>query len=189
MSAFDPVSLPEDPAAPGLTTAQVAALIESTARIVAAELTALGDLAGWHPAPGEWCANGCVGHLLEADRRGFAGRIRRILAAPPGVEPDEPGWDQLAVAAARGDCSRAPAALVEEIEESRRDAVDLVLSLGPEDMDRAAIHRSVGRVTVRGLLNEWVFHDRNHLRQVLLSGQARAWPVMGNNRRFTHDGA
>ena len=188
MSGFDPSALPEDPSAPGLTTIEVAALLESTARIVGAELTALGDLARWHPAPGEWCANECVGHLLESDRRGFVGRIRRILAAPPGVEPDEPGWDQVAVAAARDDCSRRSSELISEMESSRRDAAELVRSLRAEDMGRAAIHRAVGRVTIAGLLNEWVFHDRNHVRQLLLSGQARAWPVMGNNRRFTLDG-
>jgi hypothetical protein len=41
-------------------------------------------------------------------------------------------------------------------------------------------------VTVRDLLHEWVFHDRNHLRQILANGQARAWPAMGNARRFSH---
>jgi len=41
------------------------------------------------------------------------------------------------------------------------------------------------RVTIGELLQEWVFHDRNHLRQVLLSAQARVWPAMGNTRRFT----
>ena len=44
---------------------------------VAAELAALARAAGWRPAPGEWSANECVGHLIEAERRGFAGRIRR----------------------------------------------------------------------------------------------------------------
>jgi hypothetical protein len=184
VSGFDPNAIPEDPTAPGFTTQEVAALLESTARIVSAELTALGELAGWHPAPGEWCANECVGHVVEADRRGFADRIRRILAAPPGVEPDEPGWDQVAVAAERDDCSKGPASLIAEIEASRRDAVELVRSLRPDDMDRAAIHQAVGRITIRGLLNEWVHHDRNHVRQLLLNAQARAWPVMGNNRRF-----
>ncbi len=188
MSGFDPVLLPEDSSAPGLTTAEVAALLGSTARTVAAELGALGDLAGWHPAPGEWCANECVGHLIEADLRGFSGRIRRILAAPKGVEPHEEGWDQVAIAAARADCSRPPGDLVAEMEAGRRDAIELVGSLQPDDMERAAIHAAVGRVTVKGLLNEWVFHDRNHVRQMLLSGQARAWPVMGNNRRFTIGG-
>jgi hypothetical protein len=187
VSGFDPTLLPEDASAPGLTTAEVAALLESTALTVAAELTALGELAAWHPAPGEWCANECVGHIVEADRRGFAGRIRRMLAAPPGVEPNEPGWDQAAVAAERNDCAKEPAALVVELSDGRRDAVDLVRSLTPADLDRTASHAVVGRVTVRTILNEWVHHDRNHVRQLLLNAQARAWPVMGNNRRFVID--
>jgi hypothetical protein len=41
-------------------------------------------------------------------------------------------------------------------------------------------------VTVRDLLHEWVFHDRNHIRQILANAQARAWPSMGNTRRFSH---
>jgi hypothetical protein len=41
-------------------------------------------------------------------------------------------------------------------------------------------------VTVADLLHEWVFHDRNHIRQLLANAQARAWPAMGNARRFSH---
>jgi hypothetical protein len=48
------------------------------------------------------------------------------------------------------------------------------------------MHAVVGRVTVRNLLHEWVFHDRNHIRQLLANSQARAWPAMGNARRFSH---
>ena len=35
------------------------------------------------------------------------------------------------------------------------------------------------------LLHEWVHHDRNRLRQILTNVQARAWPHMGNARRFS----
>ena len=39
-------------------------------------------------APDEWSADECVGHIIEADRRGRAGRIRRILAEDNIAEPD-----------------------------------------------------------------------------------------------------
>ena len=85
--------------APQLPPARIAELLEATARTVEAELHALGeDGARWRPAPGEWCANEVVGHLVEADLRGFAGRIRTLL------DEDDPallGWDQPTVAAAR----------------------------------------------------------------------------------------
>ena len=188
MADFDPLAAARDPSAPGLTVDEVARLLGATARIVEAELGALGDeLAGWRPGPAEWCANEVVGHLVEADARGYAGRIRRILAASRGQEPHEPGWDEPAVAAARGDCARPATALVDELAASRADAIELVLSLRPEDLDRGAVHATVGRVTVRELLQEWSTHDRVHVQQLLKSVQARAWPVMGNTRRFLRD--
>jgi len=57
-------------------------------------------MAAWRPAPEEWCVNEVIGHLIEAERRGFGGRIRTILGADnPGLE----GWDSAAVARSRGD--------------------------------------------------------------------------------------
>jgi hypothetical protein len=187
---FDPTGAARDAAAVPLSPAVVAGLLESTGRIVAAELSALGDeLAGWRPAPGEWCANEVVGHLAEADRRGFTGRIRRILAAPPDQPPVEEGWDQPSVAAARGDCAKPAVALVEELLAGRAEAAELIRSLSPADLGRTATHQAVGSVAVGELLSEWVFHDRNHLRQLLAIGQARTWPTMGNTRRFTDPSA
>jgi hypothetical protein len=181
--AFDPTSVPVDPPAAPLAPDRVADLLASATEIVAAELTALGDeLAGWRPAPGEWSANECVGHLIEADRRGFAGRISRILAEN-GVA--EPGWDQLAVAVQRRDDRRPVADVLAEWRAGRVEAVALVRSLGPSDLSRHADHAAVGRLTVGELLEEWVFHDRNHIRQLLANAQARVWPAMGNTRRFT----
>jgi len=53
---------------------------------------------------GEWSANECAGHLIEPERRGFAGRIRRILVADrPDIPADLEGWDPPAVAEARRD--------------------------------------------------------------------------------------
>src|SRR5689334_24054585 len=181
---FDPADMePADGLEP-LTTVQIAALLRASAAHITAELTALGDRwAGWRPAPGEWSANEALGHIIEADRRGFAGRIRRILAVD-GVE--EHGWDQLAVAAERRDHEKAVAVILEEFTTGRTAGLELVESLAETDLERWANHDRVGRVTVRNLLHEWVFHDRNHVRQILANGQARAWPAMGNTRRFSH---
>jgi hypothetical protein len=167
-----------------LGSAQVASLLTVTRDHIIAELEALGDRwASWSPAPGEWSANECVGHIIEADRRGFAGRIRRILAED-GVA--ESGWDQVATAAARRDRERSVAEMIAELRAVRDDAIDLIRSLGPADLERFAVHAAVGRLTVSNVLNEWVFHDRNHIRQLLANTQARAWPGMGNARRFSH---
>jgi hypothetical protein len=175
---------------PPLEPAAVADLLAATAESVATELRALGPVAGWRPAPGEWSANECVGHLIEADQRGFAGRIRTILAAAEvGGDRADPvvlaTWDPPAVAAARRDHERPVTELIATFTSLRADGVALVRSLHPEDLGRSGLHPEVGILRVDELLGEWVHHDRNHVRQLLAVTQARVWEQMGNARRFS----
>ena len=160
---------------------RVASFLEASCALIVAELAALGPDSAWHRAPGEWCANEVVGHLVEAEKRGFAGRIRRILASDrPALE----AWDQAAVAKERGDCARLADSLWMEFMGVRHDGVALVRSLKPADLDRAGLHPKVGELRVRWLLQEWVHHDRNHTKQLLTIAQERAWPHMGNAQGF-----
>jgi hypothetical protein len=168
-----------------LDRSTIAELLAATVGTVTEELRGLGPDAGWRPAPGEWCANECVGHLIEADQRGFAGRIRTILAAAPGSSPRLQTWDPPSVADARRDHLRPPGELTAEFASLRADGVELVRSLRPEHMGRSGVHPEVGLLRVDELLAEWVHHDRNHVRQVLAVTQARLWDQMGNARRFS----
>jgi hypothetical protein len=177
-----PAEVPVAPVPP----VRIADLLAASATTILAELAALGPDGGWRPEPGEWSANECVGHLIEAERRGFAGRIRRILAADhPDIPADLEGWDPPAVAAARRDDLRPSAELADEFAALRADGVALVRSLGPDDMARVGIHPDVGPLRVDELLGEWVHHDCSHLRQLLAVTQARVWAQMGNARRFS----
>lgn len=172
-----------------LQLSTIAELLAATAAIVEVELRALNEVAGWRPAPREWSANECVGHLIEAERRGFAGRIRTILGGmrsdgsfePPMLET----WDPPAVAATRRDDQRPPAELAEEFARVRAASVDLVRSLRPEDLGRSGTHPEVGTLRIDELLGEWVHHDRNHIRQLVAVTQSRVWDQMGNARTFS----
>jgi hypothetical protein len=166
-----------------LTPREVAALLRSAGEMIRSELTgAPAAVARRHPSPGEWCALEVVGHLIESEQRGFAGRIRLILAQD-GRRLE--GWDQEAVARARRDCERDPAALVHDFGALRADSVDLVQRLTADDLGRRGDHPKVGTLTVGDLLHEWVHHDRNHIAQMLAAVQAAAWPHMGNAQRFS----
>jgi hypothetical protein len=169
---------------PVLAPDRIADLLAASATTIVAELLALGDQAGWRPEPGEWSANECVGHLLEAERRGFAGRIRTILAEATGRTPALEGWDPPAVAEARRDDLRAGEELAAEFDALRSESLELVRGLRQTDLTRAGKHPDVGLLRVDELLGEWVHHDRNHVRQMLAVSQARVWPQMGNARRF-----
>ncbi len=171
-----------NPATQPLDPGTIAALLQSMRSAVVAELTALpDDVLAWHPAAGEWCAKACVGHIVEAERRGFNGRIRTILAES---DPDLPGWDQQAVERERNDCQRRVADLLAEFTAIRDDSIALVRGLTPADLERGGTHEKVGYVSVQNLLHEWMHHDRNHVRQLQANVQAYVWPSMGNCQLF-----
>src|SRR5262249_6391866 len=114
---------PMDPASETLTPSEVARCLEAAMATLRAELGALPErVVAWHPAAGEWCAKEVVGHLIEAEHRGFAGRIRIILGAD---RPQLQTWDQTDVARARGDCGRPIAALLDELTALRRESASL----------------------------------------------------------------
>jgi hypothetical protein len=167
-----------DPFAP----TAIAALLRAGLESVKAEAGALDQAQlSWRPAEDAWCINEVIGHLIEAERRGFAGRIQRFL------ETDRPlceTWDPPAVAHGRGDCARDGRDLVREFEQLRLESLRLVENLTPDQLDRSGLHPAVGELTVRDLLHEWVFHDRNHIQQIFDNVKALMWPRMGNSRRF-----
>lgn len=166
-----------------MTPNQIAALLEASGRAFEAELGALPVAAAtWHPAPGEWCINECLGHIIEAEQRGFAGRVRLLLA---GTEPQLETWDQADVARRRADCGHAPAELVVEFVQLRRHSAALLRELGDEQLGLAGTHPKVGSLTIGDVIHEWVHHDRNHLRQALANVQAYVWSDMGNARLFS----
>ncbi|MDQ2953226.1 MAG: DinB family protein [Chloroflexota bacterium] len=169
-------------AGPGaaLAPADVAELLESTCALLEAEMKALGDAGcSLHFKTGEWCVNECVGHIIEADRRGFGGRIKDILAGKPLVS-----WDQAQVARDRRDCQRMSQSIWMEFMGPRHDYITMVRALVTSDLDKSGVHPKVGVLRVRDLLHEWVYHDRNHTRQLLNIQQERVYPHMGNGQKF-----
>lgn len=170
-----------------LSRGDVFELLHRARQALTGELSALPEaVLRWHPAPGQWCAKEVLGHLIEAERRGFAGRIREILA---GEAPLLTPWDQDAVARERRDCERDIADLCTDFIELRGGSMKLVRELREADLGRLGRHPVVGDLRVSDLLHEWVHHDREHLRQILANVQAAVWPHMGHARRFSAPGA
>ncbi len=165
-----------------LTTHEVAELLRGAASAVHDELHQLPDgVLRWHPASGEWCIKEVLGHLIEAEQRGFAGRIRTILSVDA---PLLGAWDQAAVERERRDCDRTAAELLNEFERLRDASVEMVRRLRSVDLPRGGHHPRVGFLRVQDLLSEWIHHDRNHGRQMFASVQSYVWPQMGNAQRF-----
>jgi hypothetical protein len=166
-----------------LTTEEVAQMLRATGDAISLALAGVGaDVAAWHPAPGEWCVKECLGHMLEAERRGFAGRIRQILEQP-GLRIKD--WDQVQVQKDRDDDAKPLEELLEAFAEMRADSVELVEGLMNIDLDKSCEHDFAGTLRISDLLHEWVHHDANHHRQIEANIQAYVWPSMGNTQRFS----
>ena len=166
-----------------LAPRQAAALLGTMPSILRAEIEALpAELSRWRPAPEEWCVLEVIGHLIETEERGFAGRIRTIFTEE---RPPFTIWDPSAVARERRDAERDPADLLAEFTRLRAASVTLVAKLTADDLGRGGDHPEAGFLTVNDLLHEWIHHDANHLRQMLANVQAYAWPNMGIAQRFS----
>jgi hypothetical protein len=166
-----------------LAPRQAAALLRTLPIFLRAEFEAAPEaLLRWRPAPEEWCLLEVVGHLIETEERGFAGRIRTILAEE---RPQFMTWDPSTVARERQDERRDPTELLAEFIGRRTSGVTLVEALTAADLDRGGDHPEVGFLTVNDLLHEWIHHDANHLRQMLANMQSYTWPSMGNAQRFS----
>jgi DinB family protein len=170
------------PGAP-LSPREVANALRAALLAVRVECTGLpAAVLRWHPAPGEWCVLSVLGHLIEAEERGFGGRVRTLLDK---TDPELRTWDPDAVARERHDCGRDLPALLAEWTRLREASAALVEGLCPEDLGRSGRHPQVGRLSIADLLAEWVHHDLNHQRQILANVQAYVWPHMGNAQRFS----
>jgi hypothetical protein len=166
-----------------LAPQHAAALLGTMPTFLRAEFEAAPEaLLRWRPAPEEWCLLEVVGHLIETEERGFAGRIRTILAEE---RPQFRTWDPSIVARERQDERRDPDELLAEFIRRRTSGVTLVEALTTADLKRGGDHPEVGFLTVNDLLHEWIHHDANHLRQMLANIQAYTWPSMGNAQRFS----
>lgn len=167
-----------------LSVSEIASLLAAVETEISAEVMALPPrVATWHPAEGAWCVNECLGHLIEAERRGFAGRIRAMRAHGDGLALTS--WDQVAVARSRNDCAADTRALVVEFRAERANSVALVRSLHQSDLALGGEHPQVGHLTLGEVLTEWTHHDRNHFKQMLADVQEFGWRQMGNAQRFS----
>jgi hypothetical protein len=163
--------------------AEIAALLESAAAAIRAEVEALPKaVSTFHPAEGEWSINEVIGHLIEAERRGFAGRLKLFLASK---DPQVEAWDQNEVARGRRDDMKSAAKLTAELDRMRAESVTLVRGLKAADLKRGGQHPKVGWLRVEDILHEWVHHDRNHIKQIHGNVQAWTWPHMGNTQKFS----
>jgi DinB superfamily len=115
----------------------------------------------WHSAPGpaEWSAYQIIGHVFDVDIvYGF--RWRLVLTADTPTYPgyDEKEWARLP--------KPEPEQLLAAISRLRAANVELIESLGPEQLAREGVHSEQGLETVDLMIRKIAGHDLAHLDQL-----------------------
>jgi hypothetical protein len=133
--------------------------------------------ADWKPDLIAWSPRDIVSHLTLVERA-YLARLKRIITEDeptvPYIHPDEAAHDR-----------QTPLAeLSEAFRLAREDTLATLQALGPGGWQRAAIHETRGRVTLRFLVQDLVGHDIEHTNQLVeviqlwrLSRKQEAAPV------------
>jgi hypothetical protein len=110
------------------------------------------------PAPGEWSAAECLGHLIQTERDVFPRRVRSFLAGEDisGFAPS---------GATAGAARPTPPELAAEFARLRAQNLDLIAGIQPGDLARTAVHSELGAVTLGEAMQTWAAHDLNHTMQ------------------------
>src|SRR6478609_5423894 len=93
------------------------------------------------PAPGEWSAAECLGHLIQTERDVFPRRVRSFLAGEDiaGFAP---------ATAAAGSARPGLPELAAEFARLRAQNLELIAGIKPADLERTAVHSELGPVTL-----------------------------------------
>ena len=166
-------------AEPGATGTE----LEPTAlATMAAMLTALdavvrsgpADFLERRPAPAEWSPREVLGHLLYVERL-----LRDRVAAMVADAPDNP-----MPKGAPAPAPAAPSVSLAEWSRERGETLAWLPTLGPTELERASVSPSFGRITAREQIDEWAYHDLDHLRQLLAAIETDLYPRIGGYRRL-----
>ena len=149
---------------------------------MAAMLTALdalvrsvpADFLERRPAPDEWSPREVLGHLLYVERL-----LRDRVAAMVADAPDNP-----MPKGAPAPPAAAPSASLGEWRRERGETLAWLPTLGPAELERASVSPRFGRITAREQIDEWAYHDLDHLRQLLAAIETDLYPWIGGYRRL-----
>jgi hypothetical protein len=113
------------------------------------------DVLACSPAPNEWSALECLGHLLVTEQSVFPVRVQALLAGQPLAffDPDAQGTKNT---------SLTPEQLAAEFARLRRASLEELERITVSDLTCSAHHSELGTVTLGELLHEWAAHDLMH---------------------------
>jgi|SRR5579859_1762731 len=102
-------------------------------------------------------------HLRDIEVEGYAWRLELLLEEDDPVLPD---LDGAALARERRYHAQAFAPVLQSFLEARRRNLDTLARLAPVDLERRGEFGDMGIIDLAQLLDMWVAHDREHLKEL-----------------------
>ncbi|MHB8398115.1 MAG: DUF488 family protein, N3 subclade [Candidatus Limnocylindrales bacterium] len=136
--------------------------------------SAPADFLERRPAPDEWSPREVLGHLLYVERL-----LRERTATMVADDQDTP-----MPKGAPAPPPAAPSTSLAEWQQERGETLAWLPTLGPAELERATASPRFGRITAREQIDEWAYHDLDHLRQLLAAIESDLYPRIGGYRRL-----
>ena len=149
-----------------MTTQLDAAALEvlaTTPAVLRAMLGRLPEAAVSAPGAEGWSPKDVVAHLATRQRPAVIGRVGAILVRPGAILPDVPEEASLAESGLR---ARPIDEVLEMFAELRAEAMTLLRSIEPAQLDLHGMHEVAGEVSVAEIINHLAYHDLLHVEQV-----------------------
>jgi uncharacterized damage-inducible protein DinB len=121
-----------------------------------------GDTLDQRPGGKAWSQAEILAHLADYEVMCFQARVEHILRGESfrSLNADER-------AAEIPYAAIAPFTSLEAFERERERSITRLRQLPPEHLERRALRREEGEMTLARLLTEWVDHDLSHIRQLV----------------------
>jgi hypothetical protein len=146
-------------------------LLEATPAILRGLMAEISEEdARWKPADDRFSIAEVLSHLSHSEGHCYRARLDRFLAEDrPEFEPDDA---QMHLDVYR---NADPEKDFGHFEDQRETNIELLRGLPAEAVDRKALHRSAGEITLSQMLHEWALHDIGHIRQIAELVRARKY--------------
>ena len=136
----------------------------------------------WQPSPDRWSISMVLAHLADIERNAMVSRLHAIAEQD---DPLLPVYDQLQLfrSGKKFDGTQELASF----EQNRSKMLAWLETVPASIGSRTGRHEALGIISFREMLNEFVFHDLGHIRQVIELYRSHAfYPNMGVFQNYYH---
>ena len=143
---------------------EVIAALEANGKVFETTLTSIPvTMVSWKLNAKDWCPLEIICHLLDEEREDFRARVKHALETPNS--PLVP-FDPIGLMTARDYMGSNFNLVLQQFLEERKASISWLRRLKEPNWENKVAHPSLGEITARSFLYNWLAHDYHHIRQI-----------------------